>query len=94
MPVSGLVITWNSMHDDHAAALAALHGHPAIEVGEANCSQCAIVVDSADVVEDRRIWEWLHSLPGVAQVQVAFVGFDADAAPPASEDHGSPDDFR
>jgi hypothetical protein len=94
MPISGLVITWNSAHDDHASALAALQAHPAIELGTTTALMCAIVVDSADPAEDRRIWEWLHALPGVAQVQVAFVGFDDDdsSAPPSSE-HGSAEDF-
>lgn len=76
MPLSGLVITWDGPLDAHAASLAELRRHPAIEVGQLGDFQCAIVVDTTDPAEDRQVWDWLQALPGVAQVQIAFVGFD------------------
>jgi hypothetical protein len=50
--------------------------HPALELGEQRRNQLALVVDSACEEEDRLIWEWLHALPGVTMVVVAFIHFD------------------
>jgi hypothetical protein len=80
MPISGLVVT---LSDDAAlqrAALAGLREHPALELGERSINQVPVVVESAGEEEDRLIWEWLHALPGVAMVVVAFIHFDEDSA--------------
>jgi hypothetical protein len=80
MPISGLVVT---LADDSAArevSLAAMREHPALEIGELNCGRVPVVVDSADEMEDRLVWDWLHSLPGVALVVVAFISFDDESS--------------
>jgi hypothetical protein len=76
MPISGLVVTLTDNPVLQQAAFAAMREHPALEVGERKCNQVALVVESACEEEDRLIWEWLHALPGVAMVVVAFIHFD------------------
>lgn len=76
MPVSGLVITFTDRVSKFPAALECLRDAPTIEVGEGNGSKLAIVVDSDSPQHDQEIWHWVHELPGVALVEVAFVGFE------------------
>jgi hypothetical protein len=76
MPISGLVVTLTDNPVLQQAALAAMREHPALELGERSCNQFALVVESAGEEEDRLIWEWLHALPGVAMVVIAFIHFD------------------
>jgi hypothetical protein len=92
MPISGLVVTLADNPVLQQAALAAMREHPALELGERRCNQVALVVESACEEEDRLIWEWLHALPGVAMVVVAFIHFDdepgaeSDAPVPVLDD--------
>ena len=82
MPISGLVIT---LADDAArrdAALAALRDHAAIDLGPQTGSRVPIVVETASDDEDRQVWEWLQSLPGVMQVDVAMIHFEEADGPP------------
>lgn len=81
MPISGLVITLAEDPPWRTAALAALRDHPAIEVGEPTANRVPVVVDTADEEEDRRLWEWLHALPGVVLVVVAFIHFEQGPNP-------------
>ena len=76
MPISGLVVTLTDNPVLQQAALAAMREHPALELGERTRNQIALVAESACEEEDRLIWEWLHALPGVAMVVVAFIHFD------------------
>jgi hypothetical protein len=76
MPISGLVVTLTDNPVLQQAALAAMRDNPALELGERRYNQIALVVESAGEEEDRLIWEWLHALPGVAMVVVAFIHFD------------------
>ena len=76
MPISGLVVTLSDNPVLQQAALAAMREHPALELGERTRNQIALVAESACEQEDRLIWEWLHALPGVAMVVVAFIHFD------------------
>ena len=78
MPISGLVVTLVDDPSAREVCLAALHDHPALEIGELASGRVPIVVDSSDEDEDRLIWEWLHSLPGVLLVVVAYISFDED----------------
>jgi hypothetical protein len=57
-----------------------MRDHPALEIGELNCGRVPVVVDSADEVEDHLVWDWLHSLPGVALVVIAFISFDDESS--------------
>lgn len=79
MPVSGLVITFSSNTADHGEVLEQLADEPAIEVGDVCGAKVAIVVDTDTREQDRKIWNWVRDLPGVAMVDVAFVGFDDES---------------
>lgn len=81
MPISGLVVTLVDDLSAREVTLASLRNHPALEVGEFASGRVPVVVESLDEDEDRLIWEWLHSLPGVMLVVVAFISFD-DTSPP------------
>ncbi len=78
MPISGLVITFNAGFAGRERAIAELRAQPAIEIGEASENKLAIVVETFSKRDDEEIWDWLHQLPAVSMVQVAFVGFEDD----------------
>ena len=76
MPVSGLVVTLVSNAQLRDEAIAAMGNEPQIEVGVIERNRMAIVLDTVDSGEDKRLWCWLSSLPGVVFVDVAMVAFD------------------
>ncbi|WP_220498165.1 chaperone NapD [Rhodopirellula sp. JC639] len=79
MPISGLVITFDPTSGDPDETISQLRCEPAIEVGVMDHQKCAIVVDTSSKAEDKRIYQWVQDLPGVASIQVAFVAFDDDS---------------
>ena len=76
MPISGLVLTFEHASEDRLATIDQLRAHPEIEVGAHDEYKCAIVVASESPDEDKKISQWVHNLPGVADVQITFIGFD------------------
>jgi nitrate reductase NapAB chaperone NapD len=76
MPVSGLVVTLTDDQERRDSALAAIRREPRIEIGMMEARQLAIVVDTPSGDDDRQLWQWLNSLPGVEFVDVALVGFE------------------
>lgn len=76
MPVSGLVLCLSDDPRPRAAAIDVIGREARITVGVMEANRLAIVVDTASTEEDKQIWEWLGSLPGVSFVEVAFVGFE------------------
>jgi nitrate reductase NapAB chaperone NapD len=78
MPISGLVVAFDAGLGPHDDAIAQLAAHPSIDVGETNANRLAIVVESNSKEHDQEIWQWIQSLPGVIDINVAFVGFDDD----------------
>lgn len=76
MPISGLVVVFQSGVASHDATILQLASHPSIEVGKRGKDQVAIVVDSHSVEHDREINAWVQSLPGVTEIRIAFVGID------------------
>ena len=76
VPISGLVLTLDPSHKDHDETIRRLNVEPTIEIGERSRHKCAIVIDSASKADDQILFTWVRDLPGVADVQVAFVGFD------------------
>lgn len=78
MPTSGLVITLDSEISDHEELLRSLRADPMITVGVCQTNKCAIVLETESKQQDREYWEWIRSLTGVADLQVAFIGFDED----------------
>lgn len=97
MPVSGLVVSLKSDPRLREEAIQAIRGESCIEVGVIAGRKMAIVVDTNSTDDDKRIWCWLGSLPGVAFVDVTMVGYDepqptddssdgpASASPPCNE---------
>lgn len=78
MPVSGLVVTFNSPVADHADAVAAFGAIPEVEIGESGGSKLAIVIDSADKDRDQEIWNTVRQSPGVIDVAIAMIAFDEE----------------
>ena len=76
MPISGLVVVFESSETLNDLAVEQLASHPSIVVGERERDRVAIVVDSESKDHDVEIWEWITSLPGVSDIKIAFVGFD------------------
>lgn len=76
MPVSGLVVTFKQDVSEFPESVQRLEKDNCIEVGQANGPKLAIVVDTNSRDRDREIWHWVHTLPGVVNVEVAFVGFE------------------
>lgn len=80
MPISGLVVTLVDDPATRQGALATLRQHPAVDVGEPAGGRVPIVVDTFDENDDRLVWEWIHAIPGVTFVVVAYIHFDEDSS--------------
>lgn len=78
MPISGLVVTFESPVDHHWATVQRLRETVEIEVGNAGGSKLAIVVDSENKRRDQEIWNMVRDLPGVIDLAVALVAFDEE----------------
>ena len=78
MPISGLVITLSKDPALAEQALAFLNGDRRIELGERRGPCQPIVVDTADMHEDRRLRAQLCEQNGILKVDVTFVNFDEE----------------
>jgi hypothetical protein len=78
MPVSGLVLTLSTDAEASAAALMELRSHGSIGVGDRVGHRLPIVVDTATSDEDRHVWEWLHTLRGIALVELVCADVSDD----------------
>ncbi len=78
MPVSGLVVSLADDQQSRDSAIDAIAAQPGIEIGPTRSDCLTIVTDTDSRREDKRLWDWLCRLPGVRQVEVAFVGFDTE----------------
>ena len=76
MPISGLVVSLKSDPQLREEAITAIRQEKRIEIGLIQSRRMAIVLDTASTDEDKQLWCWLSSLPGVVLVDVAMVGFD------------------
>lgn len=83
MPTSGLVIS-TSPDADLQPLLAALGHRHGVACGEPIEGRLPIVTDTASKTEDKSLWEWLWTLPGVASVDVAFIYLGGEAGPVAA----------
>ena len=90
MPVSGLVVSLSDEPQPRAEALDVIGREPRITVGVLEANRLAIVLDTASSEEDRQLWTWLGSLPGVSFVEVAFVGFDQQEKSPPDQIDDTP----
>lgn len=78
MPISGLVVTFDSSVNDHLETVESIRKVPEVDLGTAEGSKLAIVIDSADRRRDSEIWNLIQELPGVSNIAVAMVAFDED----------------
>jgi nitrate reductase NapAB chaperone NapD len=76
VPISGLVVTFQSSVTEHAEAVEALRMIPEIDIGDSAGSKLAIVIDSETKRRDQEIWNTVRQLPGVIDLAVAMVAFD------------------
>ena len=76
MPVSGLVVTFSDDKLIGDQAFIAIENNPQIQIGPRAEKRMAIVLDTDSNLEDRIVWDWLNTLPGVLFVDVVFVGFE------------------
>lgn len=89
MPVSGLVVSLTDEPHLREAAIASIRQETRIEVGIIRSGRMAIVLDTVSTDEDKQLWHWLSSLPGVVFVDVAMVGFEEQGRPPAPLDRAA-----
>lgn len=76
MPISGLVVAFDGPAEQYECSISELQCHPNIEVGEIAANKCAIVLETLFKQQDLDVWQWMHELPGVIDILIAFVGFD------------------
>ncbi len=78
MPVSGLVVSLCFNPQSQVKAIELMGEEPRITLGKVVGNRLPIVVDTTSDEDDRELWDWLNSLPGVDRIEVAFVGFEQD----------------
>ncbi len=78
MPISGLVVTFRSLVEQHADTIESLKAIPEVDIGDRAGSKLAIVVDTETKLRDQEIWNMVQELPGVIDLAVAMVAFDDD----------------
>jgi hypothetical protein len=84
MPISGLVVSLVSDPQLREEAIGKIRAEPRIEVGAIHANRMAIVLDTPTIEDDKRLWNWLSSLPGVVFVDLAMVAFDSSDPSPSS----------
>lgn len=89
MPISGLVVTFESPVTHHRDAIELLRAIPEVELGDAGGSRLALVVDSASKRRDQEIWNAIEHVPGVMDVAVAMVIFEEDESVTELSESGS-----
>lgn len=75
MWISSFVVTLVS-EQIAPAVIAALGAIPALTLGERHGLRLPVVAEAPDGSTSRYWHEWVEDLPGVVQVEVAFVSFD------------------
>ncbi|RLS58902.1 MAG: hypothetical protein DWH91_01505 [Planctomycetota bacterium] len=76
MWISSFVVTLPCQEEPAEAVLRALAAIPVFTLGERQGSRLPVVVEAPDGSTSRYWHEWVEQLPGVIQVEVAFVSFD------------------
>ncbi|WP_442483236.1 hypothetical protein [Aeoliella sp. SH292] len=83
MPTSGLVVT-AERPEALRLILEMLANEPAVEAAQPIGVRVPLVVETPDKATDKQVWEWLHQLPGVTAVDVAFI-YLGESIPPVSQ---------
>ena len=96
MPISGLVISLAEASSLQNDTLRELRSDRRIEIGQRHFGRVAIVAETESSQEDKALWHWIESLPGVIHVDLAFASFDppdshpsSGATPPSDNEHDS-----
>ena len=76
MWISSFVVTLPTKVESAKAVLRALAAIPVFTLGERQGSRLPVVIEAPDGSTSRYWHEWVEQLPGVIQVEVAFVSFD------------------
>ncbi len=82
MWISSFVVTLPVTEEPAEAVLRALAAIPVFTLGERQGSRLPVVVEAPDGSTSRYWHEWVEQLPGVIQVEVAFVSFDESERQP------------
>ena len=85
MWISGFVVTINSETGFGRRVRSALEAIPVFTMGEQKGARLPVVMEAPDGFTARYWHEWVEGLPGVVQVEVAFVSFDESADEEATE---------
>lgn len=80
MAISGIVVTLSDSASEADSALDMLAHERRITLGERFGRRVAAVTETASAEEDGLLWDDLHGIPGVARVDVTFVGLDRPAS--------------
>jgi hypothetical protein len=76
MPISGLVVTLRNPLQNGGATVRCLEADGRFTCGAPIGARLPLVLEAEDDHAARQAHDWLHSLPGVAHIDVAFVGFE------------------
>ncbi|MHC4978701.1 MAG: hypothetical protein ACYTGT_06700 [Planctomycetota bacterium] len=76
MPISGLLITLDDDPNASETAISTLKADPRIDVGEQRGPYLPVVADTAGKQENQRLWDELHELTGVVNVDLVFADLD------------------
>lgn len=83
MPVSGIVLTLTEDRVRREEALRHLAADGRLEVGPAEGRRVAVVLVTESLADGRDLCEALIDLPGVDQLEVAYVAAEDEPAPTA-----------
>lgn len=82
MWISSFVVTLPAAEESAAAVQRALVAIPVFTLGERQAARLPVVLEAPDGSTARYWHEWVEQLPGVIQVEVAFVSFDESERQP------------
>jgi len=85
--ISSFVVTLPADPADASAVSGAIAAIPVFTLGEAQGRRLPVVLEAADGSTARDWHEWVEQLPGVVQVEVAFVSFEEVGSDPAASVH-------
>ncbi len=93
MWISSFVVTLSPTNGSDHPVVAALKSMPVFMLGQQQGARLPVVLEAPDGSTARYWHEWVEQLPGVVQVEVAFVSFDEteqlDASPAPATLHSA-----
>ena len=80
MIISGLILSLSADETLAAQAVAMVSTRAEFLPGERNARWLPVAMEARDDAESRDLHDWLHALPGVDFVEVAYVNFEEEEA--------------